>query len=154
MKTPLSNLLFSEQGGLFVGESDWFIITPDRMRKFDAAIGGGERADGVSTSPDLLVLSLIPGMLAQLVEIPEDATIVNYGLDRVHSRGLPLVGDSVRGRFELRSRLRVQPGQVLLRFHVAFEARSSGQPALVVDPLIAMAHFTPAAGAASVEAMS
>ena len=83
--------------GTELGTGEWMLLTADRIRLFDQAMG--RSTDQV---PALMLLALIPA-LTSTIALPLEGplTAINYGLDqsRFHKAARP--GDRIRARATL-----------------------------------------------------
>lgn len=83
--------------GSELGIGEWTLVSPDRIKGFEQAIGRSHEE-----VPALFILSLLPGAVAT-VEIPVESprASVNYGLDRCRLLSPVHPGDRIRPRVTL-----------------------------------------------------
>ena len=83
--------------GSELGIGEWTLVSPERIKGFEQAIGLSHEA-----VPVLFILSLLPGAIAA-VEIPVEnpRASVNYGLDRCRLLRPVHPGDRIRPRVTL-----------------------------------------------------
>jgi acyl dehydratase len=137
-------------GELDLGVSDWRAVTQDQVDLFAAATGDRqfihvdpERAAregpfGATVAHGYLLLAMLPRLLAERLELPAGATVVNYGLDKLRFSAVVRVGERIRARFALIGKNRLEPTTMLLKVRASVEAQGAPRPALSVDPLIAL----------------
>jgi acyl dehydratase len=130
-----------EYQGTELGTTHWIAIAQDRIDLFASATGDtrwihldAERAalesPWKSTIADgFLLLSLVPGLLNQLIELLGWSTAINTGVDRCEFPGTVTAGARVRMGARL-ARARVLPGNgCRLGFDIWFEVEGSPTPA-------------------------
>jgi acyl dehydratase len=130
-----------EYQGTDFGTTPWFAIGQERIDLFAQATGDkrwihvdAERAaresPWKSTIADgLLLLSLVPYLLPQLIVLLGWSTAINTGVDRCEFPGVVISGSRVRmGSRLARARL-LQPNGCRLGFDVWFEVEGSETPA-------------------------
>ena len=124
--------------------SPWLLIDQARVDEFARATGDlywihTDPARAAAESPfkttiahGFLTLSLLTHFYYECVRVPaDDATGLNYGLDKVRFIAPVKVGDRVRARFVLEA---VEPrgaGQTMYVFACAVEVEGAAKPALV-----------------------
>jgi acyl dehydratase len=127
--------------GTELGATHWFAIEKDRIELFGRATGDtrwihldAERAaresPWKSTIADgLLLLSLVPGLLEQLIVLRGWSTAINTGVDRCEFPGTVAAGSRVRMGARL-ARARVLAGNgCRLGFDIWFDVEESPKPA-------------------------
>jgi len=113
--------------GAITGENLWIHTDPNRA----AATPFG----GTIVPSSLLLARLGAWIQAVDLWLPEPATPLNYGYDRVRIPGALRVGDPVRGRLTLASLTQDDRGRVRLEIDAAAEGESS-RPILVAKWLV------------------
>jgi acyl dehydratase len=137
--------------GTELGTTEWLTIAQDRIERFGHATGDtrwihldAERAalesPWKSTIADgLLLLSLVPGLLPQLIVLVGWSTAINTGIDRCEFFGTVAAGSRVRMGARL-ARARVLTGDgCRLGFDVWFE--TEGSPLLACRARVNYAYF-------------
>ncbi|WP_304272897.1 MaoC family dehydratase [Pseudoglutamicibacter cumminsii] len=142
--------------GVELGPSAEEVITQERINLFAEATGDWqwihtdpEKAAatpaGSTIAHGFLVLSLIAGVNQQLLSIPDAASRLNYGLDRVRFPASVPVNSVLRGFTTLKSAESVRAG-IQLKFEVRLEAEGITKPVCIAEfiSLIPGAHLEPA----------
>jgi len=127
--------------GTDLGATHWFPIAHDRIALFGRATGdtrwihvdperAARESPWKSTIADgYLLLSLVPGLLPQLIILEGWSTAINTGVDRCEFPGAVTAGSRVRMGARL-ARARVLPGQgCRLGFDIWFEVEGGQTPA-------------------------
>jgi acyl dehydratase len=127
--------------GTDLGATQWFPIADDRIALFGRATGdtrwihvdperAARESPWKSTIADgYLLLSLVPGLLPQLIILEGWSTAINTGVDRCEFPGAVTAGSRVRMGARL-ARARVLPGQgCRLGFDIWFEVEGGETPA-------------------------
>jgi acyl dehydratase len=130
-----------EYQGRELGTTQWRVIEQERIELFGRATGDtrwihvdAERAASESPwkSPiadGLHLLSLVPGLLTELIVLVGWNTAINTGVDRCEFPGVATAGARVRMGARI-ARVRVLPGSgCRLGFDVWFEVEGSETPA-------------------------
>ena len=130
-----------EYQGTELGTTQWFAIAQDRIERFGRATGDArwihldpERAaresPWKSTIADwFMLLSLVPGLLSQLIVLRGWSTAINTGVDRCEFPGTAAAGSRVRMGARL-ARARVLAGNgCRLGLDIWFEVEGSPVPA-------------------------
>jgi len=128
-----------------LGHSSWRTVAQDRVDGFAEATGDHQwihvdpaRAAsgpfGATIAHGFLTLSLIPGLLGEVVEVGGAGLVVNYGLNRVRFPAPVPVGSRVRGSVELMGSEEVAGG-VQTAFRVSVEVEGTQKPACVAEIL-------------------
>jgi acyl dehydratase len=131
--------------GQHLGYTDWLEVTQERVNQFADATGDHqwihvdpERAAGTpfggTIAHGYLTLSLIPGLMPQLLNIEGFNMGINYGSDRVRFPSPVPVGSRIRAGAVLDSATDV-PGGVQAQVTVTFEVEGSTKPACVATVL-------------------
>lgn len=127
--------------GSELGATRWLEITQERVDVFGRATGAGdwihcdpERAARESpwkgtVAPGLLLLSLVPDLLPQLVVLLGWRTAVNAGVDDCVFPEPAPVGSRVRLSATLARARKVPGGGVRLSFAIEFEVEGRTEPA-------------------------
>ena len=129
-----------EYQGRELGTTPWREVAQDRIELFGRATGDtrwihldAERAASESpwkspVADGLLLLSLVPGLLPELIELVGWSTAINTGVDRCEFPGVATAGSRVRMGARL-ARVRVLPGPgCRLGFDIWFEVEGSDTP--------------------------
>jgi acyl dehydratase len=131
--------------GSELGVSDWFRIEQAQVDAFaettrdlqwihvDTA-RAAEGPFGGTVAHGFLTLSLVPGLISDLLTVVDRRLAINYGLDRVRFTAPVPVGSDVRLRATL---VDTEPrgGGTLLRIGLVVELAGSDKPALVGEML-------------------
>lgn len=109
------------------GDHQWIHVDPKR-----AASGpfGGTIAHG------FLTLSLVPVLLATIMQVDGVAMAVNYGLDKVRFPAPVPSGARVRGRCTVSLATTLPSGHSMFRFAVTVEVEGQERPGCVAEFLI------------------
>jgi len=131
-------------GGEDLGHSQWLEITQDRVNRFaDATLDHQwihvdvERAKtespfGGPIAHGYLTLSLLPYLLAQVVDVSGARMVVNYGLNRLRYPAPLLVGSRIRLTVRVGVIEEIRGG-VQCQLDCAVEVDGGGKPALVAE---------------------
>jgi acyl dehydratase len=125
--------------------SSWLTISQERITRFADATDDHqwihvdpERAAagpyGSTIAHGYLTLSLISGMLFELITVDGNPTIINYGLDRVRFLNVVRVDSRVRASVQLTSVTPVESG-ARVTATVTIEIDGEPKPALVADTI-------------------
>jgi acyl dehydratase len=130
-----------EYQGTELGTTEWIAIAQERIELFGRATGdtrwihldserAAREAPWKNTIADgFLLLSLVPGLLPQLIVLQGWSTAINTGVDRCEFPGTATSGSRVRMGARL-ARARVLPGNgCRLGFDIWFEVEGSPTPA-------------------------
>ena len=141
MATHMPDAELREAGEVDLGASDWFTIDQTRIDRVADATDDHqwihtdpERAAqgpfGGTVAHGYLTLSLIPGLLGQMLILDDARMLVNYGIDKLRLTSPVPSGSRVRARGRL---LDAQPkgDGVLHRVEVTIEIENSERPALI-----------------------
>lgn len=110
------------------GDHQFIHVDPERARK---AGFGGTIAHG------FLALSLVPALFWEAMAGRDpDATIVNYGLDRLRFTAPIPSGSRVRARFVTVGRAERSPTDTLIKYGVTMEVEGHEKPAMVAEWLV------------------
>lgn len=127
--------------------SDWHTITQDQIDQFAAATGdhqwlhvdtdraAKEMPDGKTIAHGFLVLSLIPGMAADLGDVDNLNNTINYGLNKVRFTAMVQVNSRFRLRQTLKSAEKRADGSVHLVFEGTMDMEGSERPAMVAETI-------------------
>lgn len=138
---------FLELVGQEIVVSDWHTITQDQIDRFaeatgdhqwlhvDTARAAQEMPDGKTIAHGFLVLSLIPGMAADLGDVDHLNNTINYGLNKVRFTAMVPVNSRVRLRQTLKSAEKRADGSVHLVFDGTMDLEGSDRPAMVAETI-------------------
>jgi acyl dehydratase len=134
--------------GRELGVSRWFEVGQDRIQQFADCTGDHqwihvdvERARreslyGTTIAHGYLTLAMIPNFSKDVGVVPPGVSqSYNYGSDRVRFMAPVPAGARLRGRIELLSIDRKQPGRLLLKTRQTVEIEGGDKPALVAELL-------------------
>jgi acyl dehydratase len=145
MTTTLTIEELEMSGERELGTSSWHDITQEQVNMFAEATGDRQwihvdplRAAGGlfggTVAHGYLTLSLIPGLLGELMTIADGTSLVNYGIEKVRFPAPVRTGSRVRlGALLVAAEPR--DGGVLCRFGVTVELEGSTKPALAGEIL-------------------
>ncbi len=140
--------------GEHLGYSDWVTIDQQRIDAFAEATGdrqwihvdplrAAEGPFGATVAHGYLTLSLVPALVASLVEYSGWSVKINYGSNKVRFPQPVLVGSRVRAGVEIAAVTVVPAGaQVTIKVTVEIEDRygeRAAKPALVAEVLTLLA---------------
>jgi acyl dehydratase len=128
-----------------LGATDWVTISQHEIELFADATGDHQwiHVDpeaaargpfGTTVAHGYLSLSMIPGLLSQLLRVTDARMGINYGIDKVRFTAPVPSGSEVRLKAKINSSERRGEG-VLYRLGVEIEIRGSEKPALVGEVL-------------------
>jgi acyl dehydratase len=130
--------------GQEIGVSDWVCVDQDRINRFAKATDDHqwihtdvERAklempNGATIAHGYLLLSLMPALMDEVVEIPTLERAINYGLNKVRFKNPVPVGSRVRMRSVLQqAQKRAGALQVILENTLEIEGQT--KPAFVAE---------------------
>jgi acyl dehydratase len=134
--------------GRELGVSQWYEVGQDRIHAFADCTGDHqwihvdverakrESVDRTTIAHGYLTLSMLPNFSRDVGVAPKGiAQAYNYGSDRVRFLSPVPSGSRVRGRIELVSAARPQPGRVLLKTRHTVEIEGKEKPALIAEVL-------------------
>jgi acyl dehydratase len=132
--------------GEHLGYSEWRVITADEVSAFADVTGDHQwihvdpvRAAagpfGVQVAHGFLVLSLLPVITAEVLEVRGVAMAINYGLNRVRFPAPTPVGSRVRGGVVLAAYGDVEGG-VQVTLEVAVTVEDAPKPSCVAEQLV------------------
>ena len=128
-----------------LGATDWVTISQKEIELFADATGDHQwiHVDpeaaargpfGTTVAHGYLSLSMIPGLLSQLLRVTDARMGINYGIDKVRFTAPVPSGSEVRLKAKINSSERRGEG-VLYRLGVEVEIRGAEKPALVGEVL-------------------
>lgn len=128
-----------------LGATDWVEVTQQQVDRFADATGDHQwihvdrerAADGPfrgTIAHGYLTLSMLPVLMAQLLQISDSSMGVNYGLDRLRLTAPVPVGGKIRARGTLLDAT-ARSGGVLYRVEMQVEVQGGDRPALVATGL-------------------
>jgi acyl dehydratase len=128
-----------------LGSTDWVTISQHEIELFADATGDHQwiHVDpeaaargpfGTTVAHGYLSLSMIPGLLSQLLRVTDARMGINYGIDKVRFTAPVPSGSEVRLKAKINSSERRGEG-VLYRLGVEIEIRGAEKPALVGEVL-------------------
>ena len=133
--------------GEHLGHSDWVPITQEQVNAFAEATGDHqwihvdpERAAkespfGGPVAHGYLTLSLVPVLLAQIVEITGFRMAVNYGTEKVRFPAPVPVGSRIRLHVAVGDVVDIPAGKQMT-FHHTIELEDSEKPACVAETVV------------------
>lgn len=126
--------------------SDWFLVSQDMIDQFAEATKDHqyihvdpERAKqspfGGTIAHGFLTLSLLPHLCADARGdiVPDGATEINYGSNKLRFLAPVRSGKRVRGRFKPLEILEKRPGQIQLTTEATVEIEGESKPALICE---------------------
>ena len=145
MTTTLTLEELEQAGERDLGTTDWVTLDQERINLLAEATGDHQ---WIHVDPDLaaqgpfggtiahgyLSLSLLPGLLPEVLTVEGARMGINYGIDRVRFTAPVPVGSQVRLKAKLVSAERRGEG-VLYKLGVEVEIKDAEKPALVGDVL-------------------
>jgi acyl dehydratase len=126
-----------------LGPSEWLQISQQRIDVFADATGDRqwihcdvERAARESPwkttiAHGYLTLSLVPQLLAQIVDVGGCEAVINAGLDRMRLPAPVPAGSRVRLHGEIQNARDLRDGGVRVRFAIRIEIEGAARPALL-----------------------
>jgi acyl dehydratase len=128
-----------------LGATDWVQISQHEIELFADATGdhqwihvdpeaAAQGPFGTTVAHGYLSLSMIPGLLSQLLRVTDARMGVNYGIDKIRFTAPVPSGSEVRLKGKINSSEKRGDG-VLYRLGVEIEIRGSDKPALVGEVL-------------------
>lgn len=133
-----------EQLGKELAESDWFLMTQERVTRFaevtedlqwihiDEERARRESPYGTTVAHGYLTLSLLPRLFKACVALGPVRMAVNYGLNRVRFMAPVRVGDRIRARFRLQS-FEPLPGGAQIVWKAIIDVEGVDKPACVAE---------------------
>ena len=145
MTTTLTFEELEQAGERDLGATDWVTLDQDRINMFAEATGDHQwiHVDpematqgpfGGTIAHGYLSLSLLPGLLPEVMTVEGARMGINYGIDRVRFTSPVPVGSRVRLKAKLVSAERRGEG-VLYKLGVEVEIEGAEKPALVGEVL-------------------
>ena len=145
MTTTLTLEELEQAGERDLGATDWVTLDQERINLFAEATGdhqwihvdpeaAAQGPFGGTIAHGYLSLSLLPGLLSEVMTVEGARMGINYGIDRVRFTAPVPVGSRVRLKAKLVSAERRGEG-VLYKLGVEVEIRGSEKPALVGEVL-------------------
>jgi acyl dehydratase len=145
MTTTLTLEELEQAGERDLGATDWVTLDQQRINLFAEATGdhqwihvdpemAAQGPFGGTIAHGYLSLSLLPGLLPEVLTVEDARMGINYGIDRVRFTAPVPVGSRVRLKARLVSAERRGEG-VLYKLGVEVEIEGSQKPALVGEVL-------------------
>ena len=145
MTTTLTLEELEQAGERDLGATDWVTLDQQRINLFAEATGdhqwihvdpemAAQGPFGGTIAHGYLSLSLLPGLLPEVLTVEDARMGINYGIDRVRFTAPVPVGSRVRLKARLVSAERRGEG-VLYKLAVEVEIEGSQKPALVGEVL-------------------
>jgi acyl dehydratase len=145
MTTTLTLEELEQAGERDLGATDWVTLDQDRIDMFAEATGdhqwihvdpemAAQGPFGGTIAHGYLSLSLLPGLLPEVLTVEGARMGINYGIDRVRFTAPVPVGSRVRLKAKLVSAERRGEG-VLYKLGVEVEIEGTEKPALVGEVL-------------------
>jgi len=145
MTTTLTLHELEESGERDLGATDWVTLDQERINLFADATDDHQ---WIHVDPDMaaqgpfggtiahgyLSLSLLPGLMSEVLTVADARMGINYGIDRVRFTAPVPVGSQVRVKAKLLSAERRGEG-VLYKLGVEVEIKDAEKPALVGEVL-------------------
>jgi acyl dehydratase len=131
--------------GQELGVSEWVLVEQSQVDMFAEAtrdrqwihvdpLRAASGPFGTTIAHGFLTLSLVAGLMGEVLEVVDKRLAVNYGLERVRFTAPVPVGSHVRLRATLVG-TEERAGGTLLRIGIVIELRGSEKPALVGEML-------------------
>lgn len=128
--------------GQEIGVSDWILIDQDRVNRFADATGDfqwihvdverAKRERGGTVAHGYLTLSLVPGLIENLLTYEDLSFNLNTGADRLRFTAPVMVGKRVRARQTLKA-LEPRGDGLQLTAEIKVEIEGEDKPALVME---------------------
>jgi acyl dehydratase len=145
MTTTLTLEELEQAGERDLGATDWVTLDQERINQFAEATGdhqwihvdpemAAQGPFGGTIAHGYLSLSLLPGLLPEVLTVEGARMGINYGIDRVRFTAPVPVGSRVRLKAKLASAERRGEG-VLYKLGVEVEIEDAEKPALVGEVL-------------------
>lgn len=145
MPVTLTLAELGEASELELGTSEWFEVTQRMIDTFADAtqdhqwihVDAERAADGpfgTTIAHGYLTLSLLPVLVGGMIEVPDAAMTVNYGLDRLRLTNPVPCGARIRARAVVRGS-EPKGGGTLSRTDVTIDIDGQQRPALVAEVL-------------------
>jgi acyl dehydratase len=145
MTTTLTLEELEQAGEQDLGATDWVTLDQERINQFAEATGdhqwihvdpemAAQGPFGGTIAHGYLSLSLLPGLLPEVLTVAGARMGINYGIDRVRFTAPVPVGSQVRVKAKLVSAERRGEG-VLYKLGVEVEIKDAEKPALVGEVL-------------------
>jgi acyl dehydratase len=145
MTTTLTLEELEQAGERDLGATDWVTLDQKRINQFAEATGdhqwihvdpemAAQGPFGGTIAHGYLSLSLLPGLLPEVLTVEGARMGINYGIDRVRFTAPVPVGSHVRVKAKLLSAERRGEG-VLYKLGVEVEIKDAEKPALVGEVL-------------------
>ena len=145
MTTTLTLDELEQAAGRDLGATDWVTLDQERINLFAEATGdhqwihvnpeaAAQGPFGGTIAHGYLSLSLLPGLLPEVLTVEGARMGINYGIDRVRFTAPVPVGSQVRLKARLVS-AEQRGGGVLYKLGVEVEINGSEKPALVGEVL-------------------
>jgi acyl dehydratase len=124
-----------------LGATDWVTLDQTKIDLFAEATGdhqwihvdpeaAAQGPFGTTVAHGYLSLALIPGLLSQLLSVPDARMGINYGIEKIRFTAPVPSGSDVRLKARITSSERRGEG-ILYRLGVEIEIRDAEKPALV-----------------------
>jgi acyl dehydratase len=145
MTTTLTLEELEQAGERDLGATDWVTLDQERINLFADATGdhqwihvdpeaAAQGPFGGTIAHGYLSLSLLPGLLPEVLRVEGARMGINYGMDRIRFTAPVPVGSQVRVKAKLLSAERRGEG-VLYKLGVEVEIKDAEKPALVGEVL-------------------
>jgi len=145
MATVIEYAQLADAAGTELGASSWVALDQPRIDAFAEVTGDKQwihtdpqrAADGPfggTIAHGWLVLSLLPGLVSELLEVPGRRLSVNYGVDRVRFTAPVPVGSRVRLRARI-AEVTPRGDALLVKLAITIELEGQEQPAAVGEVL-------------------
>jgi acyl dehydratase len=133
--------------GQKLGTSDWLLIDQQRVNTFAEATGDfqwihvdPERAArefmaGGTIAHGYLTLSLLPGLMQDILKVEGVGHGINYGSNKVRFTNMVKVGSRVRAHQTLKAVEKRKDGGKQMTYEVTVEIEGQERPALIAETL-------------------
>ena len=133
--------------GQKIGTSDWLQIDQERVNKFAEATGdfqwihvnperaGREFMAGGPIAHGYLTLSLLPGLMQDILKVEGVGHGINYGSNKVRFTNMVKVGARVRAHQTLKGVEKRKDGGKQMTYEVTVEIEGQERPALIAETL-------------------
>jgi len=137
--------------GEFIGVSDWFMVTQERIDDFarvtlddqwihiDLKKAKEESPYGTTIAHGYLILSLIPKFLKETITYGDAKAGINYGSDKVRFTHPVQAGKKIRATFKLLEVLQIDHG-LRYKMEAKIEIQGTDKPACIAELIALILH--------------